>query len=208
MDRSSRDRIDFFNRELHPKPIRADYYDGDKILNGSLVQEVNCAVTGVDHKTKTKGILAGSFDNNRNVGVGGKSEDVGVLGVSENGNGICGYSKKNAGVFCKSEEHEALHAETNSYETAAIAAYNLNNDSNAASLYAKKTGKGYSAVFNGKVNVMEGDLEIPKGDLIIKGINILNLLSHISHMSDLQNQISELRSRVQFLEVDVQMLKK
>lgn len=59
-----------------------------------------------------------------------KGAGVGVKAVSRDGFGLAAYS---AG-------HEAIHAETRSPETAAIAAYNLNPTGRGAAIFAKKEG--------------------------------------------------------------------
>ncbi|MGB4842939.1 MAG: hypothetical protein WBP16_00590, partial [Ferruginibacter sp.] len=124
---------------------------------------------------------------------------AGVAGACDEGmgNGVYGRSKNRVGVFAVSENFEAVHAESNSSKTAAIAAYNLNVNSDAPSLYAKKRGKGCSAVFDGKVNIVEGDLKILKGTIYIKDINIVDWLNNLSSMiTRLQGEVSSLQMRI------------
>lgn len=187
MDRSEIEREVDIPRAIKPQPIRADYYEGDKIQNGSYVQEAHSAVLGINNKLKSTGILAGTLDRHNDVGAGGKSESIGVLGISNKG----------IGVWCESNEHEALHAETRSTKTAAIAAYNLNSDSDSAAFFAKKEGtRGCSAIFDGKVNIVNGDMKILNGTLFIKDINIVDWINSLSGMiAQLQGEIASLRIR-------------
>lgn len=70
------------------------------------------------------------------------------------------------GVFARSTDGEALHGETRSKTVAAVAAFNLNPDSDAATFYAKKEGdKGSAAYFDGRVGIsrdlfVDGDITL------------------------------------------------
>jgi len=144
-------------RGLHPLPLKADCFEGDKFPNTSLIADAHAAVWGENHKIKSNGILAGSMDGIDGIGAGGKSEIVGVFGSSKNG----------IGVLCKSESNEALHAETQSTVTAAIAAYQMNPGSNSAAFFAKHHGGGVAGGFEGNVFI--------KGELHVTGdIKLLN----------------------------------
>ncbi|MBK9332692.1 MAG: hypothetical protein IPM96_09915 [Ignavibacteria bacterium] len=181
MDRSEREGRGNFSREINPKPIRADYHEGDKYGNtSSYVQEAYSAVLGISHQPKSTGILAGSMDRHKGVGVAGKSESIGVLGMSNKG----------VGVWCESNEYEAVHAESNSSKSSTIAAYNFNDSESSSALFAKKIGKGCSAIFDGNVNIVAGDLNVQKGILKINGQSVWELIY------DLQSEVNNLKSQV------------
>lgn len=176
MDRSDIERRGITPRGINPPPIKAEYYEGDKFTGGSIVQEAHCAVLGISHKSNSKGILAGSMDNNKDVGIGGKSESIGVFGTSNKG----------IGVWCESNDNEALHAETKSIETAAIAAYNINPESKSTALYAKKYGsKGSAAVFDGNVDIIAGDLNVKTGLIKINGQSVWELIYNLQAEIDM-----------------------
>jgi hypothetical protein len=79
---------------------------------------------------------------------------AGVLGISANGPGVSGSSTANVGVLAQSSTYEAVHAESNSPTTAAIAAYNQNPNGTGAAIYAKKVGGvGHAGFFDGEVFV-------------------------------------------------------
>ena len=151
-------RVSFFRREQHPSPLRADFYEGDKFTNGWMPYDAHSAILGVNNVTHSKGVIAGAIDNIPDVGVGGRSDakfNVGVYGYSENG----------TGVYCKSVNYEALHAETQSNETAAIAAYQMNPESNSAAFYAEHANPNKAAaVFKGNVHV-HGDILLLNADI-------------------------------------------
>jgi hypothetical protein len=118
------------------------------------------------------------------AGVQGKSEGAGVIGTStkwvgvygetagiENGpagvwgehkgagTGVKAVSKDGVGLAAYSTSNEAIHAETKSPGTAAIAAYNLNPAGTGAAIFAKKEGsQGHAGFFAGNV-VITGILE-------------------------------------------------
>ena len=96
-------------------------------------------------------------------------EGVGVEGESNTNHGVVGVSKgAGCGVKAVSKDGEALHAETNSLGSAAIAAYNLNSNGTGAAIYAKKDGT------NGPAGFFEGNVHVT-GDITIGGdITLLN----------------------------------
>jgi hypothetical protein len=124
-------------------------------------------------------------------GVAGKSEGPGVIGTStkwigvygetagiENGpagvwgehkgagTGVKAVSKDGAGLAAYSTSSEAIHAETQSPGTAAIAAYNLNPAGTGAAIFAKKEGsQGHAGFFDGNVWV-SGEISVGK-DIIL-----------------------------------------
>ncbi len=155
--------VTFDRRDSHPPPLRADFYSGDNFTSGMMIHPAKSAILGVNNVTKSKGIIAGAIDDIPDAGVGGRSDAkfcAGVYGFSENG----------TGVHCKSVHYEALHAETESVETAAIAAYQLNPGSTSAALFAKHTGGGMAGVFEGNLSV-KGDVNVT-GDIRLMNADI------------------------------------
>jgi len=64
------------------------------------------------------------------------------------------------GVYAVSQAYEAVHAETHSPGTAAVAAYNLNPDGSGAAVFAKKEGTvGHAGFFAGNVYIT-GELAV------------------------------------------------
>ncbi len=124
-------------------------------------------------------------------GVWGESEGPGVVGVSKSwigvygettgiengpagvwgehkgaGIGVKAVSKDGVGIAAYSNANEAVHAETKSSGTAAIAAYNNNAKGTGAAIFAKKEGsKGHAGFFVGDVFVT-GTLGV-QGDIIL-----------------------------------------
>lgn len=145
-----------FVRENHPYPLKADYFEGDQMKDGMKLLTAPMTLFAENHVSKSKAILAGTMDKIPDVGVGGRSDGQGCVGVY-------GYSENGTGVHCKSKQYEALHAETNSTEAAAIAAYQMNPESKSAALYAKHHGNGAAAVFDGNVFV-SGDIILQNAD--------------------------------------------
>lgn len=103
------------------------------------------------------------------VGVYGRSKGVrggaaGVMGEhTAHGAGVLGKSKEGIAVFGISETHEGVHAETNSTKTAALAAFQMNAQSETAALFAKHAGHRVAARFEGNVEVT-GDITLPNAD--------------------------------------------
>lgn len=175
-----------FVRSNYPPPLRAEYYSGDTISAGSTLLIAHSALLGINQVTNSKGVIAGPMDGIPDVGVGGRSDarfNVGVYGYSENG----------TGVHCKSETYEALHAETNSTETAAIAAYQLNATSNSAALFARHEGGGAAAVFDGDVHI--------HGRLFVNGGDAHALMQRVEALEGkivtLQNQVVDIMNALQ-----------
>jgi hypothetical protein len=85
-----------------------------------------------------------------------KGAGTGVKAISVGGPGLAAFSAGN----------EAVHAETKSPGTAAIAAYNLNPEGTGAAIFAKKDGnKGHAGFFVGNVWV-GGELSVSK-DIVL-----------------------------------------
>jgi hypothetical protein len=109
-------------------------------------------------------------------GVIGKSTKwIGVYGETagiENGSAGVWGEHKGAGVGVKavSKDGEAVHAETRSPGTAAIAAYNLNQAGTGAAIFARKEGAlGHAGFFDGRVWIggelgVGGDIILPNAD--------------------------------------------
>jgi hypothetical protein len=98
--------------------------------------------------------------------VGVSTSGWGTSGESQTGPGVVGRSTDGAGVFASSTGNEAIHAETQSPGTAAIAAFNLNPNGTGAAVFAKKEGsQGHAGFFDGKVWV-SGELGVG-GDIIL-----------------------------------------
>jgi hypothetical protein len=76
-----------------------------------------------------------------------------VKAVSKDGTGLTAYSVT----------AEAIHAETQSTTTAALAAYQANSGSNSPALYAKHSGNLTAAVFEGDV-LVTGDIKMANAD--------------------------------------------
>jgi hypothetical protein len=119
--------------------------------------------------------VAGINDNQTNEagpGIYGKSKGSGVLGESETWHGVAGISESTtggAGVYGKGKIVGVIGESNGSY---GVYAYNSNAESSTASLYAKKEGIGYAALFDGFV-------KIDKGTLIIGNKSIKNLLDEL-----------------------------
>jgi hypothetical protein len=98
------------------------------------------------------------FDDTAGIGVCGEHRGggIGVKAVSQSGIGLAAYSTG----------YEAIHAETRSPNTAAIAAYNLNPQGGGAAVFAKKLGsRGHAGFFDGRVWV-SGELAVG-GDILL-----------------------------------------
>jgi len=98
------------------------------------------------------------FDDAAGTGVCGehRGAGIGVKAVSVGGMGLAAYST----------DYEAVHAETHSRQTAAIAAYNLNPGGTGAAVFAKKVGtRGHAGFFDGRVWV-GGELAVG-GDIVL-----------------------------------------
>lgn len=129
--------------------------------------------------TSTKGGAGVYGEGDECVGVLGTSKTrMGVYGVTEtgvagvwgehkaNGVGVGAKSKDGQGLRAYSEGNEAVHAETHSPGTAAVAAFNLNPDGKGAAIFAKKEGnKGHAGFFEGNVHVT-GSL-VADGDIVL-----------------------------------------
>lgn len=135
---------------------------------------------------------AGVFgESTTGPGVLGKSEGPGVIGMSTKwagvygetacieggpagvwgehkgaGTGVRAVSKDGVGLVAYSTSNEAIHAETKSPGTAAIAAYNINPSGTGAAIFAKKEGsQGHAGFFDGNVWV-SGEIVVGK-DIIL-----------------------------------------
>ncbi len=103
-------------------------------------------------------LIHDTFDDSAGIGVCGehRAAGIGVKAVSKSGMGLAAYST----------DYEAVHAETHSPRTAAIAAYNLNPRGTGAAIFARKDGReGHAGFFDGKVWV-SGELAVG-GDVVL-----------------------------------------
>jgi hypothetical protein len=127
----------------------------------------------------TKSVAVG-VEEDRVAIYGYSVNNAGVYGASPTNIGVAATSDQGTGVYCESASWEAVHAETNSPTTAAIAAYNLNPLGTGAALYAKKTGDiGHAGFFDGKLYATDdiwtdanliltkGSIQVQKGDILL-----------------------------------------
>ena len=166
--------------------------DGIGVFGESASSE---GMRGVSHSAH--GAVVGVNDAPLPGGNGGWFESVageGVRGTSNNGNhggivgvntvggiAVYGTSDDSVGVWGTSVNHEGIHAETKSATTAAIAAYQLNQDSESAALYAKHAGNRTAAVFEGRVTI--------SGDLSVAGFSVNQLNVRIQHLEQLVDDL-------------------
>lgn len=129
------------------------------------------------------------------AGVWGEHKGAGV--------GVKAVSKDGAGLAAYSVTHEAVHAETRSPETAAIAAYNINPSGTGAAIFAKKDGtQGHAGFFVGKVFVSD---ELAAGALKVGGVSVD--AGQIANVGPLSQKVTALEAQVQALQQQVQGLK-
>jgi hypothetical protein len=126
----------------------------------------NEGVRGVSHNPH--GGVVGINDSPPPGGNGGWFESAlgeGVRGWSKNPDhgGVVGVNTKGGiGVYGTSAHGEGVHADTHSISTAAMAAYQLNPDSETAALYAKHAGNRTAAIFDGSVSIT-GEIDMIGG---------------------------------------------
>ena len=118
---------------------------------------------GLRASSRTSAAIRGTSVKGR--GVEGESTDSdGVVGQSDGkGSGVVGVSQDGKGVFGSSVNDEAIHAESRSATTAAMAVYQTNKDSDTAALFVMHQGKRLAAVFEGDV-VVTGDISLSNAD--------------------------------------------
>jgi hypothetical protein len=122
--------------------------------------------------------VAGANDDGNGAGVYGRSKRAaGVHGESAGFNGVLGVTTADGhagvagvcdagegnGVYGRSKNREGVHGETQSTTHAAIAAFQLNPNSETAALYAKHAGNRTAAVFEGNV-IVTGDITLANAD--------------------------------------------
>lgn len=133
----------------------------------------------------------GRFESSRGIGVSGTATNahhsgvagfntvggIGIFGTcftgiapspttespSPGGIGVFGTSHDGAGVWGTSVNNEGVHAETRSVTTAAVAAFQLNKDSDSAALYASHAGKRTAGFFDGDV-IITGVIHMNRAD--------------------------------------------
>lgn len=127
----------------------------------------NEGVRGVSHSPR--GAVVGVNDAASPGGNGGwfeSTEGEGVRGVANNPNHGAVVGVNTAGgpaVWGASDAGEAVHGETRSGAVAAIAAFQLNEASDTAALYARHAGGRTAGFFEGDV-VVTGDLSLTGAD--------------------------------------------
>lgn len=94
----------------------------------------------------------------------------GVLAIGKSGPGVQSFSDSGSGVDTTSTTAEAVHAETQSPATAAVAAFNRNPNGTGAAIYGEKAGSnGHAGYFVGQVHVTgnittDGDVILNNAD--------------------------------------------
>lgn len=153
----------------------------DPVISAGGVGVYGQSVNGigvVGESTKNEGVRGVSHNPNGGVvgindapapgGNGGWFESAlgeGVRGWSKNSDhgGVIGVNTKaGIGVYGTSAHGEGMHADTHSISTAAMAAYQLNPDSETAALYAKHAGHRTAAIFDGSVSIT-GEIDMIGG---------------------------------------------
>lgn len=147
---------------------------GENTGNGEGVrgisQSARGGVVGVNHNRADS---AGLDADGESTGVYGESvRGEGIRGVGHGpfgavvgfndgvGAGVKAVSRDGAGLAAFSTSNEAIHAETQSPVTGAVAAFNLNPEGTGAAVFAKKEGtKGHAGFFVGNVFIT-GDLGV------------------------------------------------
>jgi hypothetical protein len=105
-----------------------------------------------------------------NIGVWGTSTGTGWAGYFSGSirvEGTCDFQsvQVNGGVTVTNANNECVHAETQSTVTSAIAAFQMNANSDSAAMYVKHVGKRTAAFFDGNVFV-QGDITVT-GDITL-----------------------------------------
>ena len=130
-----------------------------------------CGVRGGSPKPNGTGVLgladagtAVAGRSNSGPGMHGASgTNIGVIAESNQSIGLRATSRDNIGVWGSSISHEGVHAETNSGNTAALAVYQKNGNSNTPALFAKHDGNRLAAIFEGSV-IITGEISMNHGD--------------------------------------------
>ncbi len=141
------------------------YGSSESTTGGAGVKGVGASGPGVvGTSTKWIGVYGETQGvENGPAGVWGehKGAGTGVKAVSQDGAGLAAYSATN----------EAIHAETRSVGTAAIAAFNLAPEATGAAIFAHKAGPdGHAGFFDGRVWV-SGDLHVG-GDIQLANADV------------------------------------
>lgn len=136
-----------------PKSLQSNHPSDEKDIIQSIEKD------SIGSAEIDKGLsVRDDFYDSMGIGVCGEHRrgGIGVKAVSRSGMGLAAYS----------EQHEGVHAETHSGDTAAIAAYNLNPRGTGAAVFAKKEGtRGHAGFFDGKVWI-SGELGVG-GDIVL-----------------------------------------
>lgn len=131
--------------------------------NTPAVQGQSSTLLGIGvkgHSHYAVGVLGESLEAEGIRGVGHKG--AGVSGTSEKWIGVYGESEENNGVFGKSKNGEGVHAETNSQNFAALAAFVLNPNGVGAAVHAENHGQGVGIFAKGGrlAGLFDGNVEI------------------------------------------------
>ncbi len=113
------------------------------------------------------GAPGGWFESAQGEGVRGTahtSDHGGVVGFNTAGGAaVYGTSDNGAGVWGTSINNEGVHAETRALKVSALAAWQLNKDSESAALYASHAGKRTAAFFDGDI-IVTGAIHMNRAD--------------------------------------------
>lgn len=134
-------------------------FENDPVVSQTATVEPDVMAISTSHTQQAGPAVQGISDA---AGVWGEHKGAGV--------GVKAVSQGGVGLHAFSAEGEAVHAETRSAGTAAIAAFNLNAASPGAAVFAKKEGAaGHAGFFEGNVWVsgklaVGEDIELPNAD--------------------------------------------
>ncbi len=121
----------------------------------------------------TVDVAVNLYDETAGIGVCGehRAGGIGVKAISRSGMGLAAYS----------DSYEAMHAETQSLQVAAVAAYNLNPRGTGAAVFAKKVGtRGHAGFFDGRVWI-SGELGVG-GDIVLANADCAEDFDVVSSM--------------------------
>ncbi len=127
--------------------------------------------TGVWGKSRGWGVLGESQDSEGVRGLSYNPNHGGVVGICDkpNGIGVFGFCDDGSatlagtGVWGKSSQGEGVHGETNSATFAAIAGVMVNPNGTGAGVYGESRGQGPAGFFKGNV-VVTGDIFLQSAD--------------------------------------------
>ena len=137
-------------------------------VRGVCHNNSHAAVVGInDSSTPGSGGAGGWFESSQGQGVSGTANTPNFSGVAgfntAGGRGVFGSSDKGVGIWGTSVNNEGVHAETQSVGTAAMAAFQMNKDSESAALYASHAGKRTAGFFDGDI-IVTGVIHMNRAD--------------------------------------------